>query len=304
MILKTTLVLFGIMGICTSCYFSLEATIIQKPSELKRLQHRQSHYSTSDGGAELVGTITETYTLHSPELRGDTVCISRTFKGENSRYYHKHSLPQELSHRVPITYCAVGTTVVSIDGFETFNTNVVNQLPIPDRFRNELRKKNFTEDFNTTLKGYYSIQHMFRGTFPVLTNVTARLGEVIQSAPFPIDSVITGDLVKTIGLKTMPFTIYYSVTPLYNHLMLEQLVAAAMVEGTVSERGIPFKNSRFVSASGKGVYTIWVDVATGDVVKEVDNQSHINHVIERTTGEELTFTSIQYTEVLYETILD
>ncbi|MGL1901290.1 MAG: hypothetical protein OCC49_04070 [Fibrobacterales bacterium] len=304
MIVRRALFLFVIMGICTSCYFSLEATIVQMPSEVTRIQNRLTHYSTSDGGAELVGTIAETFTLHSPEMRDDTLCVTRSFKGENSRHYHKHSLPQELSYRVPITYCSVGGRIISLNGFETFNESVVDQLPVPDKFRNELRKNDFTASFESNFRNYYFIQHMFSGTFPVLTNVTPQLQSAINESSIPIDSVITGDLEKTIGLKTMPFKIYYSVKPMYNHLMLEQLVAAAMVDGKVSERGELFKNSHFKSATGKGVYSIWVDVATGDIVKEVDNQRHTNRVINRTTGAELAFESIQYTEVLYETILD
>ncbi len=285
-----------------SCYFSLEATITQNPGNTVRRAHRVSHYSTSDGSVELVGTITETFIELTTKNDGAKTCVNRVFKGDNSRHYHKHSLPQELAFRVPIQYCIENAHVISINGFENYFTQTVDKLPVPKRFREQLHVAEHPEQFETLLRNYYYISHMFEGTFPVLTNVTEQLMAKIAQSPFPIDSVVTGDLEKQLGLKSMPFSIYYRVKPQYNHLMLEQLVASSKGPEGFSESGQRFKESSFVSAEGSGVYTVWIDVDTGDVLKEVDNQNHINVVKNKVSNEELDFKSIQYTEVLYETV--
>ncbi len=285
-----------------SCYVSLEATIYQKPGSTVRRAHRISHYSTNDGSVELVGTITETFTELTTKNDGEKTCIDRLYKGDNSRHYHKHSLPQELAFRVPIQYCVVNAEVTTVNGFENYFTQTVDKLPVPKKFRAQLHIAEHPQQFATLLKNYYYISHMFEGTFPVLTNVTDQLSTKIAQSPFPIDSVVTGDLEKQLGLKSMPFSIYYRVKPQYNHLMLEQLVASSKGPEGLSEIGQQFKESDLVSAEGIGVYTVWVDVLTGDVLKEVDNQNHTNIVKNRVSNEKLEFKSIQYTEVLYETV--
>lgn len=265
---------------------------LDKPVE--REVFRNGFFATMDGEVEKMGTITGTFGKVRWWQEGEMLHFSRDFVFDRSLGYHKSSMPIELSWRLPLGIQAKGKQIHGISGHEHFEKRVVDNLALPDRFRNQLRGEKFPRAFDRAEKLRWEITHLLQGPVPVESNITAQLHKQGR-LPLPVvevDSVLTQGFARIEGERCLQYTVYLREKEPFPYFMWEQ-----HAYGT--DHGIPMRNYRPGPAFYQTAYQVSIHPRTGIPCREriVRNGEHFAVHPER--GDTLSFRSSATIEILY-----
>ncbi|MDR1759564.1 MAG: hypothetical protein LBR60_03450 [Fibrobacter sp.] len=258
--------------------------------------YAESYYSTIDlEGVERVGTIAASYVELEYASKGDTLQMTRRFEIDKSRGYLKNSLPLELSWRIPeVTVKALGQRVLTAEGFENYDSTVA-QIPMPERWRNQLTGENYDRYLIRAEKHRWEMDHLLSDTVPEKGNVTelVRSRGRLNFALIQIDSVVTDGFHNLDSRRCLGYTVYLTENESFPYFIWEQHVNSKI--GT--EQFVPY------STGHKGEYqtAYWVafDPATGIPCQEREVKKGVHTMVNPSTGDTAVFESLITLERLY-----
>lgn len=286
--------------IATSLLFSCDAAKVEVQYKLEApltmdLFHNGT-YSTEEGKVgEAVGTITATYSHIVYRQEGDIRSEERRMVMDKSKGYHKHSLPQELSYRVPlVTITAKGFQVHSVRGNEMFVPKVVESLPLKEKFKRQLRDARYQLEFDRMEKRRWELSHLVRGQVSAIGNITNELKSLgsIPLPGLPIDSVVAKGYKKLNGKECFEYQVHYKETEPFPYYVWEQHAYS-------TEAGKPYQTWKADSTHYTTVFTAALDPENGIPCQERLTKEGTNWIHNPETKEVASFKSFITTENLY-----
>lgn len=251
-------------------------------------------FSTYNGEDEIIGTMTATWENYTLTQTGEDWTQERQYLADKSKGYHKNSMPMELSWRVPqVRVIAPGGVVQSVRGYERFVPDVVEKLPLQEKFKRQLRDARYQLEFDRYEKRRWELEHFLKGKIPLDSNITARFSEEeLAVGGIQIDSVVTKAYRKLDGRRCFEYALYFEEREPFPYFYWEQ-----HAYGT--KGGEAYRDFRSDSASYHTEYTVMLEPSTGVLcqVREVKQGLHI--MKHRETGERAEFRSQTTLEHLY-----
>jgi len=290
-----------ILGLVTatllaSCQNGTVDISYQYSNQVDRDMFHQGIYSIGEGKEEMVGTSIETYGKVTWRTSGQQTIFERRYVLDKSRGYHKHSMPLELSYRIPeVDLVAEGVTKVSaIHGNEQFVPKVVENLPVKEKFKRQLRDTRYQLEFDRYDKRRWDIGHLLSGKIPKNTNITELLksqGKLPMPA-FPVDSVVTKSMNSLANLSCLEYTVYYSERDPFPYYLWEQFAYS-------TDQGKNYKNYKADSTRFAVAYTVFINPETGVLCQEREVKRGVNYISNPESKEQFSFISNVTDETLY-----
>jgi len=258
------------------------------PEPVKTDVLSQGHYYTMDGDVEALGTITKIHFINEYSQNGDKLHLNRTFISDASEGYLKKSHPAELALRTPVlSITAQNLKVISIEGYENFDSVVVKKVSIPDRWRKQISQMTRQIDLDRIERRRWDITHLLLGEVPLKTNVTKLLvsqGRIPNLANAQIDSVVTKGISRINGKKCLEYTVYLQEKEPFPYFIWEQHVSSV-------KSGEPFKSYRPKEAVYRNSYEVYLDLETGIPCLEREIKIGIHGMQNPESGDSVTFES-------------
>jgi hypothetical protein len=131
------------------------ASYEQSKSDGQRVLHafREAVVSVEVEGVETVGSILGTYYVDTLISKGNTLELKRGFKVGESKGFHKHSIPQELQFRLPVQIKSTLRGELEVNGLETYDSLVIDQLFVPKHLKKLLKEKIYKERLAQEIPG-------------------------------------------------------------------------------------------------------------------------------------------------------
>jgi len=251
------------------------------------------YYSTFSNGEEQIGTVTQTYMEVRFSREGETDLFQKRFVADNSKGYHQHSMPPELMNRLHVNLAAKGAEVQAISGHETFIKNVVDGLQIPERFRSQLRQKQYPAQFDRILKKRWELRHLLQGEYPTEANVTSQVKESspIIPAGVKLDSVFTRRVGEIDGRKCLDYDVYYRDQVYFPEYLREQWAYS-------TEEGKPYQAYQTLGGEARVQLTVSIDLADGTLCREMERRNETQTLKDPETGQSAEFDALVYIERL------
>jgi hypothetical protein len=269
------------------------AEVHQKEETFTRKVFRSTTLTTFQGTTEIPGTKTKIWYQESQQLNGDIIAFSRSFLNDASIGYHKKSLPNELAYRNTITAELSQSRVLRVEGFAAFFKKSLPNLNLPKAFETEL-KLNYSPRHQRKLFSLWRKSSVLpEGSYLPKQNITQDLKAQLSDKLWQVDSVIVDEVQKVEDRSCVKWDVFYKMKLPQNQYLFEQMGAA---DTTAQKEFIDFK---WKSATAKGRKSIYSDLETGRLCREVNWQEQHNIVTHKETGEAKEFASNLFTEVLY-----
>ena len=287
-----TLVLIASAAILSSCQKS--ANIEVKPQgPLQFSVIRTTTLSTYDKKDEVSGTEVQTLYTEKWTPTPEGYIIDRKYEGNNSKGYHRKSLPYEMSLRMDLKTEIRQNRIWAVSGFDQFVPKVVEPLQVIKRFRDELKNELYPAVFARLYRNDFDMAYFAKGDLPKDQNIT-NLVLTPQLTNVIIDSVRT-EAFETIEdepcLKIKTF--YRTVVPSWGYLMLEQTRAASKTAQA------ELKDYFWESGKVEGELMVWRSVNDGVVRRSTDFQKQTHIAKHKTTHIAQSFRTNFGTETLY-----
>ncbi|MCF0215502.1 MAG: hypothetical protein HUK21_03400 [Fibrobacteraceae bacterium] len=259
----------------------------------------ESYYSTVDlEGVEQVGTITAAYTSLNYSTQEDTVNIDRKYIIDKSRGYLKNYMPSELAWRAKeVKTIGLDRAVLDIQGLEEGYDALVNSLPMPDKWRNQLLNPDYKPHLARAEKHRYEMDHLLTGSVPVKGNVTKMLEDQgrLNFALIKVDSVVTDGYHNLDKRKCLGYTVYLHEFESFPYFIWEQHVNGKW-------KNVPEKYMHYQTGH-KGDYStafwIAIDPTTGIPCQEREVKVGTHTMVNAAINDTATFTSHITLERLY-----
>lgn len=260
--------------------------------------YREGTYSTQNQVGEVVGTINRWWTTEALMPREGGAVWTRKYDVQKGEGYHRHSLPSELSMRVPLLARVTLDSMSEIKGFSHFVEDVVELLPMRKIFKEPLRDPSLISRFESELKLWWKATHLLQGRLPKSGAITAELaalhGGSIDLAPLEVDSVIALGTVKVENRNCLNYKIYYKLSAVPDlDLLFEQFRAADTVDRAA------YADFQVVSGKADGSWNIWIDPKQGALCREQDWRDLELIVAHKESGENRQIVARTAVERLY-----
>jgi len=249
----------------------------------------QSFFSTMDGENEQVGTATAITYINEYSQGTDTLYLNRAFVADASRGYLKKSYPPELALRTPkMELSAKDLEVISIKGYENFDSTVVAKILIPDRWKKQINNMTSPTDLERIETRRWKLTHLLLGNIPLKANITELLASQGRLAEIPfvikIDSVVTKGFREINGRKCFEYAVHLIEEEPFPYFIWEQHVSSV-------KSGMPFKSYRPKNAEYQNRYDIALDLKSGVPCSEHEMKFGTNGMQSSETGDSVTFSS-------------
>lgn len=249
----------------------------------------QSFYSTMDGEYEQVGTATAINSINEYSQDSEMLLLNRTFVADASKGYLKKSYPPELALRIPkMELSAKGLEIVSIRGYEGFDSAVVAKIQIPDRWRRQISEMTSPIDLERLETRRWKITHLLLGNIPLKTNITELLASQgrLPEIPFviKIDSVLTKDIKEINGKKCLEYEVHLKEEEPFPYFIWEQHISSV-------KSGMPFRSYRPKNAQYENRYEVALDLENGIPCHEREIKFGTHGMQNPETGDSVTFNS-------------
>ncbi|HSQ40650.1 MAG TPA: hypothetical protein VLM37_00050 [Fibrobacteraceae bacterium] len=255
-------------------------------------------YSTKSGeDGEEIGTITATYTTQTWTRSGDSTVLERHLLMDRSKGYHKNSMPLELSYRIPaLRVVGRDLVILTVHGNEQFLPQVVENLPIKEKFKRQLRDARYSLAFDRYERKRWQVTHVLQGKIPIKSNVTKLLQEKgrLPLSSVPVDSVIVKGYHKLDERNCLEYSVFFKEREPFPEFMWEQYAY-----GTTAGKG--FQAFRADSATYDVEYMVAIEPSTGVPCQEREVKKGINWMHNPETQEKASFVSFITMENLYTT---
>ncbi len=274
-----------------------DSVTVQYPEGSKILSMNHSgSYSTRVGqNGEAVGTMTSTFCKVTFSKEGNKNQVERISVLDRSKGYHKNSMPFDLAYRIPqVTLVAENGHVNSILGNEHFIDRVVNNLPVKEFFKRQLRDARYILEFDRADKRRFEITHLLQGEYPAQANITSVL-QAQKRLPIPqvaIDSVVTQGMRSLEGKDCFDYTVYYQEKEPFPYFIWEQ-----HAYGTDS--GAVYRDYHADSAYYQVAYNVSLDLENGLPCREREVKEGIYFMTHKETKQAGTFKAYVTLENLY-----
>jgi len=249
----------------------------------------QGFYSTMDGENEQVGTATSITYINEYSQGADTLYLNRAFVADASRGYLKKSYPLELALRIPkLELSAKDLEIISIKGYENFDSTVVAKIQIPDRWKKQINEMTSPMDLERLETRHWKLTHLLLGNIPLKANVTELLASKGRLSEIPfvlkIDSVVTKGIKDISGKKCFEYAVYLREEEPFPYFIWEQHVSSV-------KSGMPFKSYRPKNAEYENRYEIALDLKNGIPCQEREMKFGTHGMQSSETGDSVTFSS-------------
>jgi len=249
----------------------------------------QSYYGTMDGEYEQVGTATAITTVSEYSQESDLLRLNRTFVSDASKGYLKKSYPPELALRTrEFELLAKDLEILSIKGYENFDSAVVAKIQIPDRWKRQINQMTNQTDLENLETRRWKITHLLLGNIPQKSNITELLASQGRLSEIPyvikVDSVITKSLKEINGIKCFEYTVYLREEEPYPYFIWEQHVSSV-------KSGAAFKNYKPKNAEYENRYEIALNLQNGVPCHEREMKFGTHGMQNPETGDSVTFKS-------------
>ena len=259
--------------------------------------YTESYFATIDlKGEEQMGTITAAYVDMNFSSAGDTLVVKREYKMDKSRGYLKNYMPSELAWRVKnVNIKAIDRNVLSVEGLEDGYDSLLQRLPMPERWRNQLLNPSYKPHLKRLEKHRWEMDHLLTGTVPVKANITQMLKDQgrLNFALIKIDSVVTRGFENRDHRKCLDYVVYLHETESFPYYIWEQHVNSNIV---------PDKFKAY-TAGHKAEYDtqfeVMIDPETGIPCQEREVKVGTHTMVHPVTKDTVTFTSHVTNERLY-----
>ena len=291
-------ILFGVTAFASlvSCQNGTVDITYDYSKQIDRDIFHQGVYSTGEGVEEEVGTSIETFGNVTWRTDGKQTIFERRFIVDRSRGYHKNSMPLELTYRMPEVDLVAEdiNKVTAVHGNEQFIPKVVENLPVKEMFKRQLRDAKYQLAFDRYDKKRWDVGHVLIGPVPKNSNVTELLKSRgrLPIPAFPIDSVVTKAITSLSDEDCLEYTVYYREHDPFPNFLWEQFAYS-------TERGKPYQVYKADSTVFSVAYTVFIKPTTGALCQEREVKRGVDYISNPTTKEQFTFISNVSDETLY-----
>jgi hypothetical protein len=214
--------------------------------------------------------------------------LERRFTGDASEGYLKKSYPSELALRTPnLKITAKNLKVVDIEGYENFDSVVVANVTIPDRWKKQISRMTRQIDLERIDKRRFEITHLLLGNVPLKTNVTSLLasqGRIPKLPNAQIDSVVTKGISRINDKRCLEYVVYLQEKEPFPYFIWEQHIASV-------KSGMPFKSYHPKEAEYRNTYEVFLNLETGLPCLERETKFGIHGMQNPESGDSVTFKS-------------
>ncbi|MDR0518000.1 MAG: hypothetical protein LBH25_13250 [Fibromonadaceae bacterium] len=256
----------------------------------------QSHYSTMDGEHEQVGTVTHTTLQNEYSQDGEMLYLNRTFVADVSKGYLRKSHPAELALRTPLLkLSAKGMQVTNIEGYENFDSVVLEKVLIPEKWKKQISQMTRQIDLDRIERRRWELSHLLLGEVPLNANITQMLKSQNRLPIMPnteIDSVLTKGTKSINSRKCLEYTVYLQEKEPFPYFIWEQHISSV-------KSGMPFKSYRPREATYNNRYEIAISLENGIPCTEREFKYGTHGMQNPETGDSVVFKSQITHERLY-----
>lgn len=257
----------------------------------------ESYITTLDEkGEEHVGTHTLTNVKMNYSGAGDTVKVHRDYSIDNSSGYLKNYMPSALAWRAKsVDFKGVDRRVFDIEGLNEGYDSLVNRLPMPKLWREQLLNPDFKPHLARAEKHRWEMQHLLTGEIPAKGNITKMLQEQgrLNFALIQVDSVVVKGFENRDHRRCLDYVVYLQETESFPYFIWEQHVNSKIVDAKY------MKYKTGLKAEYKTSYELMIDPTTGVPCLEHETKVGTHTMVNPETRDTTTFSSLITTERMY-----
>lgn len=250
----------------------------------------ESYYTTLDEkGEEHVGTHTQSHVNLRYESSGDTLKIHRDYVIDNSAGYLKNYFPPELAWRAKsVDIKALDRRVLEINGLNEGYDSLVNRLPMPKVWRDQLLNPDFKPHLARAEKHRLEMDHLLVGEIPAKGNITQMLRDQgrLNFALIQVDSVVVLGFENRDHRKCLDYVVYLKETESFPYFIWEQHVNTKIVDEKFK------KYNKGLKAEYQTRYEVMLDPKTGIPCLEHETKVGTHTMVNPATGDTATFSSL------------
>jgi len=221
----------------------------------------ENYFTTLDEkGEEHVGTHTLTNVKMSYTGAGDTIKVHRDYSIDNSAGYLKNYMPGALAWRAKsVDFKGVDRRVLDIEGLNEGYDSLVNRLPMPKLWREQLLNPEFKPHLARAEKHRWEMQHLLTGEISAKGNITKRLRDEgrLNFALIQVDSVVVKGFENRDHRRCLDYIVYLQETESFPYFLWEQHVNTKIVDEKF------MKYTTGLKAEYQTSYEIMIDPKTG-----------------------------------------
>ncbi|MCQ2109307.1 MAG: hypothetical protein MJZ05_11165 [Fibrobacter sp.] len=249
----------------------------------------QSFIATYDmEGEERMGTITKTFGVLNYSKAGDTIKVNRKYSIDASQGYLKNFMPSELAWRVEeVNMSAVDRNVLSIEGLNEGYDSLVNKIPMPKRWRDQLLNPDYKPHLARAEKHRWEMDHLIKGTVPERADITQLLKDQgrLNFALIQVDSVVTKGFQHLDKRNCLWYNVYLHEKESFPYYIWEQHVNSKIIP----EKYMAYNTG--LSAEYSTEFGIAIDVDSGIPCQEREVKKGVHTMVNPTTKDTVTFNS-------------
>lgn len=257
----------------------------------------QTYFATYDlEGEEQMGTITKTFGVLNYSKVGDTIKVNRKYSIDASQGYLKNYMPSELAWRVKdVNMSAVDRSVTSIEGLTDGYDSLVNSMPMPKRWKDQLLNPEYKPHLIRAEKHRWEMDHLVVGEVPAYGDITKLLKDQgrLNFALIQVDSVVTKGYQRLDKRKCLWYNVYLHEKESFPYYIWEQHVNSKIVP----EKFMAYNTG--LSAEYDTEFGVAIDPTTGIPCQEREVRKGVHTMVNPTTKDTVTFKSHILSERLY-----
>lgn len=249
----------------------------------------EGFYATYDmENEERMGTMTKTFDVVTYSQNGDTTKVNRKYSIDASQGYLKNSMPSELAWRVKeISMTAVDRNVLSIEGLTDGYDTLVNKMPMPKRWKDQLLNPDYKPHLLRAEKHRWEMSHLLTGEVPSKANITQLLKDRgrLNFALIQVDSVVTKGYQNLDKRHCLWYNVYLHEKESFPYYIWEQHVNSKIIPESYQA----YNTGR--TAEYDTEYGVAIDVDTGIPCQEREVKKGTHTMVNPTTKDTVTFKS-------------